>query len=58
MSLFSLNIGKQNNPHLHAFSSAALSAGPLRIESTAEGFKLYCSVKYYINQLKTSWQFK
>uniref|UniRef100_A0A3B5BB06 Myomesin 3 n=1 Tax=Stegastes partitus TaxID=144197 RepID=A0A3B5BB06_9TELE len=38
--------------------SAALSASPLRIQSTAEGFKLYCSLKYYISFLKTSWQFK
>ncbi|XP_008278820.1 myomesin-3 [Stegastes partitus] len=36
----------------------ALSASPLRIQSTAEGFKLYCSLKYYISFLKTSWQFK
>ncbi|KAM7421303.1 hypothetical protein PAMA_015448 [Pampus argenteus] len=36
----------------------ALSAGPLRIESTAEGFKLYCSLKYYISYLKTIWYFK
>ncbi|XP_012730505.2 myomesin-3 [Fundulus heteroclitus] len=36
----------------------ALSAGPLRIESTAEGFKIYSSLKYYINFLKTSWYFK
>ncbi len=34
--------------------SAAMSASPLRIQSTAEGFKLYCSLKYYINYLKTS----
>ncbi|KAM9723019.1 myomesin-3 [Menidia menidia] len=33
----------------------ALSAGPLRIQSTAEGFKLYCSLKYYISFLKTAW---
>uniref|UniRef100_A0A4W6BZW8 Myomesin 3 n=1 Tax=Lates calcarifer TaxID=8187 RepID=A0A4W6BZW8_LATCA len=38
--------------------SAALSAGPLSIQSTAEGFKLYCSFKYYISYLKTSWYFK
>uniref|UniRef100_A0A3Q1AWS3 Myomesin 3 n=1 Tax=Amphiprion ocellaris TaxID=80972 RepID=A0A3Q1AWS3_AMPOC len=38
--------------------SAALSASPLRIQSTAEGFKLYCSLKYYISFLKTSWHFK
>ncbi|KAM9353647.1 myomesin-3 [Symphorus nematophorus] len=36
----------------------AMSASPLSIESTAEGFKLYCSLKYYINHLKTSWYFK
>ncbi|XP_028281957.1 myomesin-3 isoform X2 [Parambassis ranga] len=36
----------------------ALSAGPLGIQSTAEGFKLYCSFKYYISFLKTSWHFK
>ncbi|XP_029360148.1 myomesin-3 isoform X2 [Echeneis naucrates] len=36
----------------------ALSAGPLRLQSTAEGFKLYCSLKYYISYLKTSWYFK
>uniref|UniRef100_A0A3Q1HUN7 Myomesin 3 n=1 Tax=Anabas testudineus TaxID=64144 RepID=A0A3Q1HUN7_ANATE len=36
----------------------ALSAGPLSIESTAEGFRLYCSFKYYISYLKTSWYFK
>ncbi|KAG7216849.1 hypothetical protein INR49_001503 [Caranx melampygus] len=36
----------------------ALSAGPLNIQSTAEGFKLYCSLKYYISYLKNSWLFK
>ncbi|XP_017279234.1 myomesin-3 [Kryptolebias marmoratus] len=36
----------------------ALSAGPLRIQSTAEGFRLYCALKYYINSLKTSWFFR
>lgn len=43
-----------NNP----FPSVAMSAGPLMIESTAEGFKLYCSLKYYVDQLKTSWLFR
>lgn len=60
-SLFSMNIWvlrSKNNPRLLAFTPAAMSAGPLKIESTAEGFKLYCSLKYYINQLKTSWFFK
>ncbi|KAL7394101.1 hypothetical protein ABVT39_020649 [Epinephelus coioides] len=36
----------------------ALSASPLKIQSTAEGFKLYCSLKYYISYLKTTWYFK
>ncbi|XP_056299524.1 M-protein, striated muscle isoform X2 [Pseudoliparis swirei] len=36
----------------------ALSASPLQIQSTAEGFRLYCSLKYYISHLKTSWLFK
>ncbi|XP_029306718.1 LOW QUALITY PROTEIN: myomesin-3 [Cottoperca gobio] len=36
----------------------ALSASPLKIQSTAEGFKLYCSLKYYISYMKTSWHFK
>lgn len=36
----------------------ALSAGPLSIQCTAEGFQLYCSLKYYIIYLKTSWYFK
>ncbi|XP_045900459.1 myomesin-3 [Micropterus dolomieu] len=36
----------------------ALSASPLRIQSTAEGLKIYCSLKHYISYLKTSWYFK
>ncbi|XP_015230877.1 PREDICTED: myomesin-3-like [Cyprinodon variegatus] len=36
----------------------ALSAGPLQIESTAEGFKIYSSLRYYISFLKTSWYLK
>lgn len=36
----------------------ALSAGPLSMECTAEGFRLFCSLKYYINYLKTSWLFR
>ncbi|XP_060756301.1 myomesin-3 [Neoarius graeffei] len=38
--------------------NGALSAGPMRIESTAAGFKLYCSLKYYLSYMKTSWHFK
>lgn len=51
-------ISMQNTPCLLTCTFSALSAGPLSIESTAEGFRLYCLLKYYINQLKTSWQFK
>ncbi|CAM4696725.1 unnamed protein product [Leuciscus chuanchicus] len=36
----------------------ALSAGPVRIQCTAQGFKLYCSLKYYLSCMKTSWHFK
>nr|XP_015204681.1 PREDICTED: myomesin-3 [Lepisosteus oculatus] len=36
----------------------ALSAGPLEVQPTAEGFKLYCSLKYYLDYMKTSWYFK
>ncbi|XP_056618512.1 myomesin-3 isoform X1 [Triplophysa dalaica] len=36
----------------------ALSAGPVRIQCTAGGFKLYCSLKYYLSYMKTSWHFK
>ncbi|KAL7835847.1 hypothetical protein SRHO_G00281940, partial [Serrasalmus rhombeus] len=35
-----------------------LSAGPLGIQCTATGFKLYCSLKYYLSYTKTSWYFK
>ncbi|XP_053467554.1 myomesin-3 [Ictalurus furcatus] len=38
--------------------NCALSAGPMRIQSTAAGFKLYCSLKYYLSYMKTSWHFK
>ncbi|XP_062322120.1 myomesin-3 [Osmerus eperlanus] len=33
----------------------ALSASPLRVQCTAEGFKLYCSLRYYLSCMKTSW---
>ncbi|XP_062842071.1 myomesin-3 [Trichomycterus rosablanca] len=36
----------------------ALSAGPVRIQCTAAGFKLYCSLKYYLSYMKTAWHFK
>ncbi|XP_072548583.1 myomesin-3 [Salminus brasiliensis] len=36
----------------------ALSASPLGIQCTAAGFKLYCSLKYYLSYMKTSWYFK
>ncbi|KAM3873043.1 myomesin-3 [Diretmus argenteus] len=36
----------------------ALSAGPVKIQCTPEGFKLYCSFKYYLSYLKTTWHFK
>ncbi|KAJ8373437.1 hypothetical protein SKAU_G00040170 [Synaphobranchus kaupii] len=36
----------------------ALSASPLKIQSTAEGFKLYCSLKHYLSYMKTTWYLK
>ncbi|XP_070691358.1 myomesin-3 [Pempheris klunzingeri] len=52
-------LGDERDKLLQQLSKqCALSAGPLRIQSTAEGFKLYCSLKYYISYLKTSWYFK
>ncbi|XP_024917238.1 myomesin-3 [Cynoglossus semilaevis] len=36
----------------------ALSAGPLNVDSTAEGFRLYCSLKNNLGQIKTSWYFR
>uniref|UniRef100_A0AAV2MA16 Ig-like domain-containing protein n=1 Tax=Knipowitschia caucasica TaxID=637954 RepID=A0AAV2MA16_KNICA len=39
-------------------SDGALSAGPLSLECSEEGFRLYCNLKYYIYYLKTSWLFK
>ncbi|KAM4600603.1 myomesin-3 [Polymixia lowei] len=42
----------------HLSKQCALSAGPVRIQCTPEGFKLYCSLKYYLSYLKTSWYFK
>ncbi|XP_005736130.1 myomesin-3 [Pundamilia nyererei] len=42
----------------HLSKQCAISASSLKIQSTGEGFKLYCSLKYYISFLKTSWYFK
>uniref|UniRef100_A0AAX7SVB4 Myomesin 3 n=1 Tax=Astatotilapia calliptera TaxID=8154 RepID=A0AAX7SVB4_ASTCA len=45
-------LDEESHPHI------AISASSLKIQSTGEGFKLYCSLKYYISFLKTSWYFK
>lgn len=42
----------------HLSRMCALSASPVRIQCTALGFKLYCSLKYYLSYMKTSWHFK
>ncbi|XP_043945323.1 myomesin-3-like [Protopterus annectens] len=34
---------------------SALTAGPLKIQSTAEGIKLYSVLKCYVDDLKTTW---
>uniref|UniRef100_A0A3P9NI63 Myomesin 3 n=1 Tax=Poecilia reticulata TaxID=8081 RepID=A0A3P9NI63_POERE len=53
-----LQLTQRSNIIVTHILTAALSAGPLRIESTAEGFKIYSSLRYYISFLKTSWYFK
>ncbi|XP_068178957.1 myomesin-3 [Antennarius striatus] len=51
--------GKEFDKLLQQLSKQfALSAGPLKVEGTSEGFRIYCSFKYYIDHLKTSWYFK
>ncbi|KAJ8405028.1 hypothetical protein AAFF_G00329490 [Aldrovandia affinis] len=42
----------------HLCKQCALSAGPMKIQSTAGGFKLYCSLKYNLSYMKNSWYFK
>ncbi|XP_018582424.1 myomesin-3 [Scleropages formosus] len=42
----------------HLSKQCALSAGPIEVQSTAQGFRLCCSLKYYLSYLKTSWFFK
>ncbi|XP_062421610.1 myomesin-3 isoform X2 [Pungitius pungitius] len=37
---------------------SALSATPLKVQSTAVGLMLFCSLKYYMSHLRTSWLFK
>uniref|UniRef100_A0A8C4SW04 Myomesin 3 n=1 Tax=Erpetoichthys calabaricus TaxID=27687 RepID=A0A8C4SW04_ERPCA len=37
---------------------STLSASGLKIQSTADGFQLYCSLKYYLEDIKTNWRFK
>ncbi|XP_073781636.1 myomesin-3 [Danio rerio] len=43
---------------LQLSKQCVLSAGPVYIQCTAQGFKLYCSLKYYLSYIKTSWHFK
>lgn len=47
-----------NSATSHPLLSAAASASPLRVESTADGLRLYCTLKYYTQHLKTTWYFK
>lgn len=47
-----------NSATSHPLVSAAASASPLRVESTADGLRLYCTLKYYTQHLKTTWYFK
>nr|XP_054596971.1 myomesin-3 isoform X2 [Nothobranchius furzeri] len=58
ISLLKLQDGEYDKLLQQLSKQCALSAGPLKIQSTAEGFKLYCDLRYYISFLKTSWHFK
>ncbi|KAJ8289220.1 hypothetical protein COCON_G00018790 [Conger conger] len=35
-----------------------LSASPLKLQPTAEGFRLYCSLKLYLSYMTTAWSFR
>ncbi|KAJ8289547.1 hypothetical protein GJAV_G00002550 [Gymnothorax javanicus] len=37
---------------------SGLSAGPLQLQCTAEGFRLYCCLQLYLSYMKTAWFFK
>ncbi|KAG5857994.1 hypothetical protein ANANG_G00025390 [Anguilla anguilla] len=37
---------------------SGLSASPLKLQCTAEGFRFYCSLKLYLSYMKTAWYFK
>lgn len=43
---------------LSCFSLSALSATDLKIQSTAEGIRLYSFVTYYLEDLKVNWSHK
>ncbi|KAJ7985302.1 hypothetical protein DPEC_G00350670 [Dallia pectoralis] len=52
-------LGEEYDKLLRCLSKqCALSAGPLMIQSTSEGFRLFCCLKYYISYMRTSWCFK
>uniref|UniRef100_H3B841 Myomesin 3 n=1 Tax=Latimeria chalumnae TaxID=7897 RepID=H3B841_LATCH len=38
--------------------ACALSASPLKVRSTAEGIRIFCSMKYYLDYMKKSWSYK
>ncbi|KAK7887070.1 hypothetical protein WMY93_026691 [Mugilogobius chulae] len=57
-SVLKLSDGEYDKLLQELSKRCALSAGPLHIESTEEGFRLFCSLKYYVDHLKTSWFFK
>uniref|UniRef100_A0A3B1JHG6 Myomesin 3 n=1 Tax=Astyanax mexicanus TaxID=7994 RepID=A0A3B1JHG6_ASTMX len=53
-----LKDGRAKNQFTLVLVDETLSASPLGIQCTAAGFKLYCSLKYYLSYMKTSWYFK
>uniref|UniRef100_A0A8C4Q4G4 Myomesin 1 n=1 Tax=Eptatretus burgeri TaxID=7764 RepID=A0A8C4Q4G4_EPTBU len=56
----SLYYGKYctNTINIELYSSSAMSATPLKLQSTEEGIKLYSFVTYYPEELKVSWTFR
>lgn len=43
---------------IYCFLRSALSATDLKIQSTAEGIRLYSFVTYYLEDLKVNWSHK
>uniref|UniRef100_A0A8C5E8X9 Myomesin-3-like n=1 Tax=Gouania willdenowi TaxID=441366 RepID=A0A8C5E8X9_GOUWI len=58
VSILKLQDDEYNRLLQRLSKQCALSAGPLKVQSTTEGLRLYCSLKYYVSFMKNSWFFK